>query len=163
MIDIEPVTFIMSCLLMCVFSVPFIYNGQKNKKISRALLANLNEMAKSQGANLTEIDSWRNRYALGLDSQHKVLSYMRLDSENVSYNLNLGEFKSVKLIKNYQEINGKPQTHKLPEYVGLELIPNKAEAGAVNLEIYDAELYSDLMGETVLAEKWLGILNKQLN
>tara|TARA_R110002072_G_scaffold214404_2_gene371677 strand:- start:163939 stop:164430 length:492 start_codon:yes stop_codon:yes gene_type:complete len=163
MFEIEPVTLLMSCLLMCAFSVPFIYNGQKNKKITKALMAKLVELAKFQGANPTEIESWRFRYALGLDVKHNVLTYLRQDTESLSYNLNLSEFKAVKLIKKYQEVNGKPQTQKLPEYVALELIPVASGAQMISLEIYDGELYSDLMGETVIAEKWVGILNKQLN
>lgn len=163
MFDVDPVTLIMSCLLMCAFSVPFIYNGQKNKKIEKKLLINLNQLASQQGAKPTEIETWRFRYAMGLDLKENVLVYLRQDSESLSYSLNLAEYKSVQLIKKFQEANGKELTTKLPEYLGLQLNPKKASSEPVALEIFDAEMYSDLFGETVLAEKWVAILNKQLN
>lgn len=163
MFEIDPVTFLMSCILMCAFSVPFIYNGQKNKKIARTLMAKLNELAQLKGANPTEIDIWRFRYALGLDVSQNVLVYLCQDTTSVSYSLNLADFKTVRLIKKYQELNGKSQTQKLPEYLALELVPVDSVAQVVSLELYDGELFSDLMGETVLADKWVGILNKQLN
>lgn len=148
---------------MCAFSVPFIYNGQKNRKIKKKLLNNLNELASRQGSNPTEIDTWRFRYAMGLDHKENVLVYLRQDSESLSYSLNLAEYKNVRLIKKFQEVNGKQITTKLPEYVGLQLIPKKDSMETVALEIYDAEMYSDLLGETVLADKWVAILSKQLN
>ncbi|SFT92637.1 hypothetical protein SAMN04489724_2891 [Algoriphagus locisalis] len=163
MFDVEPVTLIMSCLLMCAFSVPFIYNGQKNKKIEKKLLINLKELASQKGANPTEVETWRFRYAMGLDQQENILVYLRQDSESLSYSLNLAEYKNVQLIKKYQESNGKELNHKLPEYVGLQLNPKNASQEPVTLEIFDAEMYSDLNGETVLADKWVAIINKQVN
>ncbi|TXE11426.1 hypothetical protein [Algoriphagus aquimarinus] len=126
-------------------------------------MAKLNELAQLKGVNPTEIDTWRFRYALGLDVSQNVLVYLCQDTTSVSYSLNLADFKTVRLIKRYQEINGKSQTQKLPEYLALELVPVDSVAQVVSLELYDGELFSDLMGETVLADKWVGILNKQLN
>lgn len=148
---------------MCAFSVPFIYNGQKNKKIEKKLLINLKELASQKGANPTEVETWRFRYAMGLDQQENILVYLRQDSESLSYSLNLAEYKNVQLIKKYQESNGKELNHKLPEYVGLQLNPKNASQEPVTLEIFDAEMYSDLNGETVLADKWVAIINKQVN
>ncbi|WP_339878006.1 hypothetical protein [uncultured Algoriphagus sp.] len=163
MFTIEPVTLTMSCLLMFAFSVPFIYHGQKNKAINKKLLANLNDLANRKGANPTEVDTWRCRYALGLDQKENVLVYLRNDTDSISYSLDLAEYKNVQLIKKFQVENGKELTTKLPEYVGLQLIPKLPSAEPVALEIYDAEMYSDLLGETVMADKWVAILNKQLN
>lgn len=148
---------------MCAFCVPFIHNGQKNRKIEKKLLANLNELASQKGANPTEIETWRFRYAIGLDQKENVLVYLRQDNESLSYSLNLAEYKNVQLIKKFQEVNGKELITKLPEYVGIQLNPKKASAEPVALEIFDAEMYSDLYGETVIADKWVAILNKQLN
>lgn len=153
----------MSCLLACIFCLPFIYNGQKNKKLEKKLLANLNELANLLKATPTEIDTWRFRYGLGLDLKENVLVYLRQDSESISYSLKLADYKNVQLLKRFQEVNGKAQTYKIPDFVGLQLNPKEASAKPVVLEFYDAEMYSDLFGETVLADKWLAIINKQLN
>lgn len=127
------------------------------------MLTNLNELARQRGANPTEIETWRFRYAMGLDPKENVLVYLRQDSQSLSYTLNLSEYKTVQLIKKFQEVNGKELTTKLPEYVGLQLNPKKSSEEPVALEIFDAEMYSDLSGETVLADKWVAILTKQLN
>jgi len=163
MFDIEPVTLIMSLILMCAFSIPFIYNAQKSKKKSKEIKTKLHELAQSMNATPSEIEIWRNRYALGLDPTQNKLIYLRQDEDFVSYKLDLGEFKKASLIKHFQEVDGKQMTTKLPEYLAIELTPVAAGAKVVTMEIYDSEHYSDLMGETVLAEKWINNLNNRLN
>lgn len=163
MFDIEPVTFIMSFILMCAFSIPFVYSAQKNKRKIKAIKAKLQEVAKSMDASPSEVEIWRNRYAFGLDPSQNKLIYLREEEDFVSYKLDLREFRKASLIKHFQEVDGKQQTTKLPEYLAIELTPVAADAKLVTLEIYDAEHYSDLLGETVLAEKWINNLNNRLN
>ncbi|MEB2775215.1 hypothetical protein SYJ56_07840 [Algoriphagus sp. D3-2-R+10] len=162
MFEIDPVTLLMSCLLMCAFSVPFISHGLKNKKKNNLLITQLNELAQSIGATPTEIDTWRHRYAIGIDVNQGILTYVRHGVDAVNQRLELADFKKVNLIKNYQATTEKPKLHQLPEYVALELIPKASDTNAISLEIYDAEQYSDLLGETVLADKWLELVKNQL-
>jgi hypothetical protein len=148
---------------MCAFSAPFIYYGQQNKKKNLSLISKIHEVAKGKGALPTEIETWRTRYGFGIDYQQKVLVYVQQGAEEIEKSLRLSDYRKVNLIKTLRELDGKTNSNKLPEYLALELIP-KSEKGEIHsLEIYDAEYYSDLLGETVLADKWLEIIKKQLN
>ncbi len=147
---------------MCAFSAPFIYHGFQNREKNNKLIAHLTELAQSKSANPKEIETWRYQYALGIDLYQNVLVYVRHGIDSFSSCLDLGDYGKVNLIKNFQNPTTTAQTQKLPEFVALELVPKVASKEVVLLEIYDAEHYSDLLGETVLAEKWFELIKNQL-
>ena len=161
MIDIEPVTVIMSLLLFGAFTVPFIYHSQKNKKKEKSLLSKLSEGASQQNAIPNEQETWRQLYAIGMDTSKKILVYHR-ENEQTSV-LNLNEFSKVKLQKSNLEIANGEATRTVLHSLNLELIPKNAHASSIFLELYDGDRFSDLLGETVLAEKWEKIIQSNLN
>ncbi|MEB2785633.1 hypothetical protein [Algoriphagus persicinus] len=162
MFEIDLVTLLMSCLLMCAFSVPFITHGLKNKKKTNLLITQLKELGQSIGASPSELDTWRHCYAIGIDVHQGVLFYVRHGVASVSHRLELADYKKVNLIKNFQSNTERPKAPQLPEFVALELIPVASSENTVSLEIYDVEQYSDLLGETVLADKWFELVKSQL-
>lgn len=161
MIDIEPVTGILSLILFGAFTVPFILHSLKNKKIEQALLAKINEVAATRNAKPEQIETWRRLYGIGLDSSKKVLVYLRDDEQ--SETLDLQDFSKVKLVKTNIDVVGEESTHSVLNYVGLELTPKTNHKLPVVLEFYDGDKFSDLMGETLLADKWEKILKSNLN
>ena len=161
MIDIEPVTGILSLILFGAFTVPFILHSLKNKKIEKALLAKINEVAATRNAKPEQIETWRRLYGIGLDSSKKVLVYLRDDEQ--SETLDLQDFSKVKLVKTNIDVVGEESTHSVLNYVGLELTPKTNHKLPVVLEFYDGDKFSDLMGETLLADKWEKILKSNLN
>jgi hypothetical protein len=162
MIDIEPVTLVMSLALFGAFTVPFIYHSQKNRKKEAFLKGHLFEVAKNLGAIPDQTEIWRNQYALGIDTTKRVLSYHREVPNSNSMVFDLKDFKKASIVKRNLEIkNG--ETHKsILDYLALELIP-KSGNNPIQLEIYDGEQFSDLLGETVLAEKWAELIQRNLN
>jgi hypothetical protein len=163
MYDLEPVTFIMSFLFMAALSAPFIYYGQQTKKKNTTLISKLKELAQAKSAIPTELEIWRSRFGLGLDYHQKVLVYVKTGTAEAETVLQLSEFEKVNLIKNFGKVVGKTQSNKLPEFIALEFIPKLPHCKPISLEVYDALDFSDLQGETVLADKWFEILKKQLN
>ncbi|MBN7817004.1 hypothetical protein [Algoriphagus pacificus] len=163
MFDIEPVTLIVSTLFMCTFCAPFIYYSQKNKKKNKLLISKLHEQANSAGANLSEVETWRFRYGIGFDSKKKVLVYLQ-DGQDLSLkSFNLNEYRKVNLIKKYSDEKQANQNYRIPESVVLELVPRLESSDLHQLEFYHADHFTDLQGETVLADKWYQTLKNQVH
>ncbi|WP_425638291.1 hypothetical protein ACPUEN_02710 [Algoriphagus yeomjeoni] len=159
MLEIDPVIVIMSSILTVAFCLPFAYQMRKNKNKEVLLKAEITSLAESSGAKPEITEFWRQRYAIGLDSSLGVLLYLQQEPKHLVQTLDLKNFKKVNITKIFEETSDKTHVHKLPEYISLDFIPKSPEDKNVVLEIYDGEEFSDLQGETVLAEKWAALLN----
>lgn len=163
MFDIEPVTLVFSFVLFGAFTVPFIYHSQKNKKKDSQLLERLLEKALSLDARIDTQESWRHEYALGIDSNKKILFYYSDSQEESPLAINLKEYRNVSVSKKFLEVKTESNSRSVLDFVSLELIPKESKKGGIHLELYDGEKYSDLLGESLLAEKWAEIVQKNLN
>lgn len=161
MFDIEPVTIVLSLLLFGAFTAPFVYHSSKKKKKTKALESKLNELAKAQGANLSLTEIWRNYYVFGLDPSKNCLIYFQDTPEFSPIVLDLNDFKKVGVIRKNLESKNESSGRQILDYLALELT-KKSGGNAIQLEFYNGDLFSDLMGETLLADKWLETLQKQL-
>jgi iron only hydrogenase large subunit-like protein len=163
MFDIDPVTLIMSCVLFCAFAAPFIYYANQNGKKELALKAKLTKTALAGEATPDQVEVWRNQFGLGLDSKKNILVYLHESEVNISYIVDLEDVKQAVVRKRTREVNGTSGKTTVVDYVGLELHYKAENKKSILLEIYDGEEFTDLLGETVLAEKWAGLINQRLN
>ncbi|MBS4072042.1 MAG: hypothetical protein KGZ90_11970 [Algoriphagus sp.] len=161
MFSIDPVTAILSFVLFCAFSVPFIYHIQKNKAKEKLLLQKIKAEGQSQGVQATELETWRNQYAIGLDPSKKVLLYTFLGELEISCSIPLSDVKKVSISRRTREAGNEEAKRTLIDKVGLEFTHASAKKNTY-LEFYDSELFSDLAGETLLAEKWAELIQKHL-
>ena len=163
MFEIEPVTLSVCILLLCAFCAPFLYYSKKNSKRNKQLIAKLYELAGSSGANLSEVETWRARYGIGVDSTKKVLVYFQSGEDEATKILNLNDYGKVSLLKNYPEEKPGKQNYRIPESVAIELVPRLDSSAIHRLEFYHADHFTDLQGETVLADKWYQTLKNQIH
>ena len=163
MIDIEPVTLVFSFVLFGAFTAPFIYHSQKNKKKESKLLEKLLEAALSLDSRIDTQESWRYEYALGLDSKKGILYYHQNSLEGSPFSFDLKDFKRVSVSKKMREFQSGTTTKSVLDYISLELVPKDPKKSIVNLELYDGDKYSDLLGETLIADKWAELAKKHLN
>ena len=160
MISIDPVSAVLALVLFGAFTVPFIYHFQKNKQKEKQLSLKLLDVGKTAGAKPDLIETWRNQYALGLDTPKKVLLYLSEGEANNSFCIPLSEVKKVTVLIKTKEIGELKKP--VVEHVGLEIYFTSPTKKSIILEIFNEEQFSDLMGETVLAEKWAESIKKLL-
>ena len=163
MFEIEPVTLSVSILLLCTFCAPFYYYSKKNNQRNKQLITKLHELAASSEANLSEFETWRTRYGIGVDPKKNVLVYFQSGEEDSSKILNLNEFRKVNLLKNYLQEKPDKSNYRIPESVVIELVPRMESSAIHRLEFYHADHFTDLQGETVLADKWYQTLKNQIH
>jgi hypothetical protein len=163
MIDIDPVTTSLSFLLFGAVCAPFIYQSIKDTKKRKVLLLKLSELAFLKNGTPTQSEIWRNQYAIGLDPEKKVLAYMRSSDQPLTSTIDLQQVKSAKIQKITREVKSESSKRTIVDFVGIELNYLLEGAKPTVLEFYDAELFTDLNGESVLAEKWVELISNSLN
>jgi hypothetical protein len=163
MIDIDPVTMSLSFLLFGAFCTPFIYHSVKDSQKRKVLLLKLTELALLKDGTPTQSDVWRNQYAIGLDQEKKILAYMRSNAEPWSSTIDLQQVKSANIQKIIREVKTGKSNNTVVDYVGIELSYLQEGSKPTVLEFYDGESFSDLNGESVLAEKWVELISTSLN
>lgn len=160
MITIDPITAVLSIALFGALATPFILHIQKNKKKEKLLTQKLQEAGKSVNAKPDQLEMWRQLYAIGLDTSKKALLYHQEGEINTSFCIPLADIKKVAVLKKTKEVGESKKT--VIEFVGLEIQSSNSTKKPVILEIFNEEKFSDLLGETVLAEKWAEIIKKHL-
>nr|WP_287939613.1 hypothetical protein [Algoriphagus sp.] len=160
MITIDPVTAVLSVVLFGAFTVPFIYHFQKNKKKDNLLVQKLKDAINAIGGNLDQFESWRHKYAIGLDTQKKVLVYHQEGEIGATFCIPLSEIKKVTVIKKTRELGESKKS--VLEQLGLEIHYVSPTKKSSLVEFYNEEFFSDLMGETLLVEKWAELIRTNL-
>lgn len=161
MINLDPVTTVMAFLLFGAFSVPFIANHRKNKKKAASLLQSLHSKAQELGAQLDQTETWRYLYGLGLDSSRKHLAYTGPDFQSTL--IDLKEVKKVQPIRRTREIDSNGQKRSVLDEIYLEVSFTTQGKKPLLLEIYNQEQFSDLQGETLIADRWADLVQKLLH
>jgi hypothetical protein len=154
MFDIEPISLVISLVLILLFSTPFvIFKRKQSQKIKTQKLF-LEQLQNKAGLKFDQSDDWRDRYFIGLDSERKVLVYAIFDAENTVHQIDLSKATDVKVLKMEREAKVEGKSINVIDSLNLkiELMGEKAETKI--LEFYDSELFSDNLGEWPLIQKW---------
>jgi hypothetical protein len=154
MFDIEPVSLVISLVLIILFSLPIVLYKRKQSQNIKSQELFLEQIKSESNLQFAESDKWRDLYFIGLDPVKNILVYIKFGSENTIHKIDLSKSTELQLVKNERTatIQGKP----VNVIDGLYLkINNKEEKGGERvLEFYDSELFSDNLGELPLIQKW---------
>lgn len=162
MFDIDIPTLVVASVFMAAVSAIFFYYSLKNKKSRKEFFDKFNGFISELKLNPNIREDWRNRYILGLDQQSKTLVYCNFGEKGSKIALALPEVKKVAVAEDFQENGSTAGTRKILENLTLRIEFKSPTKPAIQLPIYSAEEYSDLLGETVIASKWAQLINQQL-
>lgn len=153
MFEIDIITLIMAVAGMIAFATPFYLNNQKvkNEKIQKSI--KLADALKNNGLNLTEQEEWRNRYFIGIDSEKNKLIYISNLNEINPILIDLHKVNHVKIHEVSRLIGTKGNNRKIIDALSLQLINYDGKVIG-DLEFYDGEIFSDLVGEPIVIKKW---------
>ena len=162
MIDIDIPTLAVSSVLLLGVITPFVSYSIKSKKAKKEFLDGFSDFTSQLNLNIDVQEDWRNRYVLGLDNVKKVLVYYQTGEDKVGQQIELDEVSQAVLHQSYL-INESAAKNKTLDYLALQLHFKDPSRKSLSLEIYRHENYSDLLGETILADKWTDLINQSLD
>ncbi|MCL6257560.1 hypothetical protein M3O96_00565 [Aquiflexum sp. TKW24L] len=154
MFDIEPVSLVISMVLILLFSAPFvIYKRNQSQKIKSQNLF-IEQLASGSNLKFDESDNWRDLYFIGFDSGRKNLVYIKFGPEKTVHHIDLSKATDILLVKVERSItmDGKPVN--VIDGLTLKIETYDEKRDVISLEFYDSELFSDNMGELPLIQKW---------
>lgn len=154
MFDIEPVTMVLSLVIIALFTTPFvIYKRKQSQKIKDQRLF-IEQLESGSNLKFDHSDSWRDLYFIGIDMGKKVLVYVKFGPEKTTHQIDISRATEIQLLKIERsvEIDSKKSTVIDGLSLKIEISGEKKEVKI--LEFYDCELFSDNMGEWPLIQKW---------
>jgi hypothetical protein len=160
--NIDMTTIALSSVLICAFVAPFAYYSFKNKKNEKALSNSFQEFAKSYGIIPTVIERWRNHYTIGLDKTSKKLVYFSYGDFPQQVIINLDEVNKVSIQEKFRTVTVGNEKRNILEFLALQFHFKDPQHLARTVEVYDGNLFTDQMGERVIAKKWLETLSKEI-
>ncbi|GMQ23918.1 hypothetical protein Aoki45_06000 [Algoriphagus sp. oki45] len=160
MIDMDPGTLIVSTLFMAAFIAPFVYHNIKSKKVVTQQNDSFNSLAGQSGAKPEVRERWRNIYQIGLDRDKKILVYQRYGEKPMESAVDLKKISKVSVEEKAHTVVVEKEKRVILDYLALNLYPKDKEQGPISLEFYDGELFTDLLGERLLANQWKSNLDQ---
>jgi hypothetical protein len=159
---IDMTTIALSSILISAFIAPFAYYSIKNKKVEKSLSHNFHEFAKEYGVIPTVVDKWRNHYTIGLDKAAKKLVYFSYGDFPQQVVINLEEVNKVSLQEKFRTVTVGHEKRNILEFLALQFHFKDPKHLARTVEFYDGNIFTDQMGERVIAKKWLEVLSEEV-
>lgn len=153
MFDLDIITLSMAMVAIIAFIMPFYINHKKVKArvaLSEKLLA---DFANNQQLHIQVKDLWRNNYFIGMDPQKGKLIYSEDIHSCSTLLIDLHLICKVRIKEESHKVVSPTSTRKVIDKLELLFYSESAEL-VHNIEFYDGEKFSDLLGETILIKKW---------
>ncbi|MCH6200093.1 hypothetical protein MMU07_10900 [Aquiflexum sp. LQ15W] len=158
MFDIEPVSLVISMVLIILFSIPFIIFKRKQSKKIKSQKLFLEQLETNYYLKFDQTDDWRDMYFIGMDSARKILVYVKFGTENTIHKIDLDKVTDVKLLKMERPLNVEGKALHVLDSLILKIEIYGEKTATRMLEFYDSELFSDNLGELPLIQKWEKII-----
>lgn len=149
--------------LLLLFVIPIVLLNRRGKKTEQLFKNKLFSQAEKDSCEINEFEIWNNA-AIGLDSNSSKLFFLKKVAYKDEYeNMDLKEVSTCQLRNTNENFNSKDGQQTIIEK--LELIFSFKGHGKdpKSIVLYDRDLDNlNLNGEVQIAQKWHGILTKEL-
>ncbi|MBW3468084.1 hypothetical protein [Arthrospiribacter ruber] len=159
-LDIEPISLGISLLLIAAFIAPLYVYTKRVKEKNRFLIQNQLAQAKNLGFELLEYEMWRGRYFLGIDQSRQYLLFNPEMGTSELEVIALSKINSTGVSQEVRTLISGKEKVIIIDKIGIEL---KGSDKSTYVEVFDRTYYSDLNGEKVIAQKWLGIIKNAIS
>ncbi len=148
-------------VILIVGILVYVLFFKSKSKVDHVNLRLFNAFQERLEIKCEQIDSWRDNYFIGFDSQRKTIAYVN-KRENYEEVFGLSKYNSVLIQKVFEGGESKKTKNKKIHHLILRLIPSSPLEQEVNLEFYNRAYYSSLKTEMELLDKWKKIISENL-
>lgn len=163
MFDIDIPTLVVTSVFIAAVTAVFIYYSLKSKKERKEFQSKFNQFISGLNLKPEKKEDWRNRFILGIDSHKQTLVYCDFGKSEDKIVISLPEVSKAVVHEVFQEHEQSSTSRKVLENLFLKIQFKNPVKASINLPIYSAEDFSDLLGETVLASNWAQFINQELS
>jgi hypothetical protein len=155
-------TLVVSGVILLAMIAPFIYYTYKTKKLRTEFFRKFEHHVSGLNLRPELREDWRNRYILAFDKAKNVLIYYQSGENEEKKEILLKEVNRVTVLQTFLNEDPASGKSKILDHIALQVQFKNSSQPNLNLEIYNSEYYSDLIGEGVLAAKWAELINQHL-
>ena len=155
---------IMAIVLMAIIISPFLLHHLSQKREEAKILYDILVLSESENAMISQKETWRQRYIIGIDELSKKLYYINKNKDNEDRTIiNLSEVDECRINAISRNAKTKSGNISVIERLDLVFTFNKADKPEKTLQFYDSSVFMSPDNERILIDKWFGIIKTNLN
>ncbi len=154
----------MAIVLVAMIISPFLLHHLSQKRKEAKIFNDILVLSESENAIISQKETWRQRYVIGIDELSKKIYYINKNKDNEERTIiNLSEVDECSI--NAISRNAKTTSGNVTIIERLDLVFtfNKSDKQEKSLQFYDSSVFMSPDNERVLIEKWFGIIKSNLN
>lgn len=161
--DIDLTSIIISIVALSIFFVPIMYDQLSKKKNVKKIEKSLTNFAKQEDLQITQHDTWRDSYVIGIDEDSKKLLYINIEDGNENKALiDLSEVKKCWRSKKSRDLKIPKKRTKVTDQVLLLFDFKKQKQSKQKLVFFHRNRDHSLRDEISLADRWVKTVNANL-
>ncbi|WP_192346864.1 hypothetical protein [Algoriphagus sp. Y33] len=155
---------IVTVALTGLVCLPLILNHFRQKSKGNLLKERLKAEMRADHLKISDFETWREAYCMGLDQKNNQLLFLNLlETNNPVQKIDLGQIRLCKPARQYREVKEGKEKRQIIQKVMLVLDQFNEQNKPLEVEIYDEEKSNYLINEWELAQKWSQKINELRN
>lgn len=151
-------------VIIALIVLPFVFNSLYKKRKDLKFQKDFIDMAEKEKIIFFHKELWNNRYAVGIDNNSRKLLYIKRQNNTVEHvMIDLSEVEKCRIAyfnKTAKNQDGKNNISDRIELIFTFLKPGSTEKA---IEFYNNAEFMPAENDQSLAEKWLQLINSNLN
>ncbi len=151
---------IIGAVLMAAFVVPFVLSGRNSKKRKNKMLLSLRAIANQHNSSVS-IHEFCGDFVIGMDElKNFVFFHKKSEGKELTNFIDLSEIKNCRAhILRRDAVKG---ADKMIDKLDLSFTPHDKTKKVIDLEFYNTDVSSVLIGELQVVEKWAKLVTDRL-
>jgi hypothetical protein len=154
---------ISSIALVALITIPFIIHHLRRKKKENKFLMEVISLTGNKNVKISHKEFWRDGYAICMDDNSRKIVYRNSHKEKgENAIIDLSEVEKCRIVNKSRKVNNPTGNNIITDRLELVFTFRRADLPEKVLEFYDSSVFLTADGELPLIEKWLGIVNSNM-
>lgn len=162
-IEMDLQSILISLAAVAGMVAPVVYLHLSRKRRDRIFVEHLIDSAQKQNITMDQHEIWNINYAIGIDSKGNKIFYLKKTKQGEqTIAIDLSEVEKCRVVTKSRHAKTSGGTGAIIDRIDLAFSISGPQKKEKIMEFYDGEESLSLRGEPVIAEKWCGIINRNL-
>jgi hypothetical protein len=150
--------------LVALITIPFIIHHSGRKKKEMKFQKDVIILTGNKNVKISQREFWRDGYAICIDDNSKKIVYSNSHKENgQKVIIELSEIEKCRIVNTGRKVNTTTGNNFITDRLELVFTYKRSDLPEKIMEFYDSSVFMTTDGELPLIERWLGIVNSNLD
>jgi hypothetical protein len=162
--ELDLFSLIIIFITLSFFFVPIIYFEFYKKRKSKKFTSYFNEVANKNNVSISHYDVWRDKYAIGIDSEVNQILYLnKKDGKDEIFLIDLSNVTKCRISKDNQVIKSQTGDQRVTTQIDLNLELKDTKNPILTLVFFKGNNGDSVIDEVALSDKWSKLINSKIN